>query len=79
MEPFDYINLVPGKDVRGKLIDAFQVSYEAGASFAARSWGYFLDCTWVEEREPASVTHMRFCFLWYCFLFATTTMAVSRP
>lgn len=25
MEPFHYINLVPGKDVRGKLIDAFQV------------------------------------------------------
>ncbi|CAN0155022.1 unnamed protein product, partial [Ascophyllum nodosum] len=24
MEPFHYINLVPGKDVRGKLIDAFQ-------------------------------------------------------
>ena len=26
MEPFHYINLVPGKDVRGKLIDAFQVT-----------------------------------------------------
>lgn len=25
MEPFHYINQVPGKDVRGKLIDAFQV------------------------------------------------------
>lgn len=24
MEPFHYINQVPGKDVRGKLIDAFQ-------------------------------------------------------
>lgn len=26
MEPFHYINQVPGKDVRGKLIDAFQAS-----------------------------------------------------
>lgn len=26
MEPFHYINQVPGKDVRGKLIDAFQVT-----------------------------------------------------
>lgn len=25
MEPFHYINQIPGKDVRGKLIDAFQV------------------------------------------------------
>lgn len=25
MEPFHYINQVPGKDFRGKLIDAFQV------------------------------------------------------
>ena len=25
LEPFRYINQVPGKDVRGKLIDAFQV------------------------------------------------------
>ena len=25
MEPFHYINQVPGKDFRGRLIDAFQV------------------------------------------------------
>lgn len=25
MEPFHYINQIPGKGVRGKLIDAFQV------------------------------------------------------
>jgi geranylgeranyl diphosphate synthase type 3 len=24
LEPFDYINKIPGKDVRGKMIDAFQ-------------------------------------------------------
>jgi len=24
LEPFSYINAVPGKNVRGKLIDAFQ-------------------------------------------------------
>lgn len=27
MEPFHYISQVPGKDFRGKLIDAFQVHY----------------------------------------------------
>ena len=25
LEPFDYINSIPGKDIRGKLIDCFQL------------------------------------------------------
>ena len=36
MEPFHYINQVPGKDVRGKLIDAFQV--ETKTYPAAELW-----------------------------------------
>lgn len=53
MEPFHYINQVPGKDFRGKLIDAFQVRY---SNLHRVAWA--VRFTWYHmSRTHESVSH----------------------